>query len=299
MTDVKDLLSSLNPQIGESLDNFVTMETERIGKSCKRTENCDIFLRGKVSFLQFVTVTYTPAIEDLEDAFIRGVAFVCRPGQAGVDIVIPVVLPEVNKAEKRVRIAAPKVATRAIWKNSEDLLKESDGITVPLSPSDIESSEPRKLSIPGLRKRISCLCVQVKNSADNLKKADNYTNPWGAGVFSRSEVRPCMSVKHVLWSNASADITHRWVNSYCSLTVFHGITVPKESSPDPGQQKQFDEDHQKLTDLVSISLDTASNSLFQILKESEKRRATEIFPVVYKLKSPRSVRRRFRTFRIR
>jgi hypothetical protein len=284
MTTVKDLLCSLNPEVKTSLTCFLARinpnEVSQLSKEAAMV-NSNFFMRGNVSFLQFINITYTPTTEDLEDAFIRGVAFICRAGQAGVDIVIPVVLPENAVVGNVDTFAAPKIAKQGVWKNSEDFFRESNGISAPVSADDAQASQQQKLSIPGLRERISCLCVQVVNSPLNLKKANRFASPWGAGFFDK-HVRPCMSVKHLLWSTAKSDLTHNWINEFCSLTVFHRITIPKESSDDAATQKQLDDDHQRLTDVISVLLHTAANGLYQIRNLADKLQAATLFSAAYK-----------------
>ena len=59
----------------------------------KSQSDLNDLLRGTVSFNQFIEVSYTPSVSDLLCAYLLGVGIMCRRNQAGVDLVIPVMLP--------------------------------------------------------------------------------------------------------------------------------------------------------------------------------------------------------------
>lgn len=51
------------------------------------------FLSGKMFFTHYIGCSYTPTLADLAEFFKRGAAVLCKTNQAGVDMIIPVLLP--------------------------------------------------------------------------------------------------------------------------------------------------------------------------------------------------------------
>jgi hypothetical protein len=51
------------------------------------------FLSGKLFFTHYIGCNYTPTLADLAEFFKRGAAVLCKTNQAGVDMIIPVLLP--------------------------------------------------------------------------------------------------------------------------------------------------------------------------------------------------------------
>jgi hypothetical protein len=272
LTSVTELMNVLNPAYLTSLD---AAKANKSVSDLART-NLDLILQGQVSFLQFIDMTYTPSIEDLEDAFLRGIAFVCRPGQAGVDLIIPVLLPE-NTGFGNYRFECRKQANKNVWPDSRDCFKGTNGQRVFSKDGEIANSltKVKKLTYGLSRTRISCLCVQVKNSYTNDASANTFTNPWSAGIFTDYQPRPSLSVKHVLWSHAEIKVTHDYADPYALLTVFHRLTVPGINEP-------ISKEHMELLNLLQDLLNTTKNPLIQVPTLQDKIIATTLTPASYK-----------------
>jgi hypothetical protein len=280
LTTVSELLSKLNPAsmtgLSEALEKILIVDVPSIKVSRK---NLDVLLQGKLSFLQFIEITYTPTIPDLVDAFLRGVAFVCRAGQAGVDLVIPVLLTK--RYSRDPMFDKPSRASRSIWPDSGSVLRESTssgeyaseepGIEMKEMDALLQEIEAKKLTAnidPG---QMTCLCIQVKNSSQNLNDQDTYTNPWGAGILGESDTsRPSLSVKHVLGGDPK--LSYRLLDSMTYMTVFHGIQTPGIAP-----------EVEILRDLIAVLLDTYANPLVHIDPMYAKVRSTALSPASFKI----------------
>ncbi len=95
---VRDLLCKV---VGDSrqleLDQVLFRDprsSERQGANEDDSQQRNIILEGMVNFNHFTQVYYTPTRRDLLHCLIRRAAVVCKRGQVGVDLIIPVALPE-------------------------------------------------------------------------------------------------------------------------------------------------------------------------------------------------------------
>jgi len=177
-------------------------------------------LDGVTSFVSFIEVMYTPNVQDLLAAFLLGFALICRAGQAGVDIVIPVLLGSPISPEGPVWKHRGKHIP-GVFRDNESLVfegvdteqrddtfgslaemrawKEKDSIASKL----LEGFPPD--FVAELLQKMSCICLQVKNSSQNRSADDEGIDPkracfrdldgtWKHRVWSK----PFIAVKHVL-----------------------------------------------------------------------------------------------------
>jgi hypothetical protein len=77
----------LQELVGDDLDNIIRSQNQFTGDIYR-------FLQGKVFFTHFINCSYTPTLGDLVDFFKRGAAILCKNNQKGIDMIIPVLLPQ-------------------------------------------------------------------------------------------------------------------------------------------------------------------------------------------------------------
>jgi hypothetical protein len=261
LISVKDLLLHLHSDSVSSLARASKMKSQSV------ESDMEAFLSGKTSFSQFIDVKYTPCVEDLLDAFLLGAAIICRPGQAGVDLVIPVMLPPSGSesAVEQSFSSQAKLSTDRSFKKIPGVFQDSSAIVFDgLDKSAMQKKDPYFGSIADMRKnwraktsmtskllsetadanvyqslleRMSCICINSKNSDENSASESDKISPdfahfcdvagtWGNASWSK----PFVSIKHVLHS---AKASLRPMPHNASTPLRHGLIL-----------KGFDEDKQ-------------------------------------------------------
>jgi hypothetical protein len=178
-------------------------------KSNKMNETCihanlDSLLKGETSFCQFVDIENTPNLAQLKEGFYKGCAFIARPLQAGVDILIPVrikgttSLETFAEFENSARPAKSNIFPTADSKILETVVSSNESVEES-KINGIRESWNIKISdlVEGSNEHVyTAICIQCKNSTsekDDLYKVDLTF----AGVDGASDL-PCIAIKHSL-----------------------------------------------------------------------------------------------------
>jgi hypothetical protein len=125
----------------------------------------------------------------------------CRKGQAGVDIVIPVVLPAEPLANTLYDYDRIDKAERSTWTDSMDEFIESDDDLDDSAVIEMKKfAEKMKQQEPGNfpDSLVSCICIKVTNFPDDKLVDQNFCNPWGARIFCKDNRIPALTIKHIL-----------------------------------------------------------------------------------------------------
>eukprot|EP01041_Mallomonas_annulata_P004784 gene4784-9520_t len=73
-------------------DFLKCMNTRCIPANISRNQNISSILDGLIAFNHFSEIEYTPTIEDITKLFLRQTAIQCKRDQAGIDLIIPILL---------------------------------------------------------------------------------------------------------------------------------------------------------------------------------------------------------------
>ena len=208
---VRDLLSRMHE------DSVATLTS---GTESARMPMLERLLSGRLNYSHFVKVNFTPTIEDIRLAYLRGQAFACPNGQAGIDLLIPVELPSDTKVvSPTLFTTGERRAGGGIFENNDNLLSseysEYDG-TSKFSRKRPISIDPRLLAniIDNVKTTQSpvvpdnCqihLCnfgfvqIQVKNTIDNENAEDKKNHPGNCGILETNTINiPFLAIRHVL-----------------------------------------------------------------------------------------------------
>ena len=198
---VSDFLESLH---SESLSNLSGSEEDK-----------EAVLQGRMSFSHFIQLEYTPTKRDLLDLFIRGAAACCKAGQAGVDLIIPILMkPSVDEA----RQYRGTKAGRGVYENCDALMSADysrivDGAFITggmtnhhpdISAAVAEVGRSRRTEIQQSAEisesNISFLLCQVKNRASVKVGADPKLKPAYCGICESGEkqTQPYLAIRHEL-----------------------------------------------------------------------------------------------------
>jgi len=237
-SDSVNVLQKRNEENSRNFSKKVFSELDLDIKSL--SDDLSDLLAGQVSLIQFMEVKYTPRVEDLLDGFLMGVGILCAAGQAGVDIIIPVMLPEERTSKytseqlaefvkRYVKTTDDKLGgifkdnVNAVFEdlpnlkdqNFEDLGNVQDMRRKWRSMTSIAvqlfGGEEGQAYIQALLARMTCICIQVKNAESSDSDVDPDVNPsFGRfrglnGTWENPKcVNPFIAIKHVLQSPKAA-----------------------------------------------------------------------------------------------
>jgi hypothetical protein len=155
-----------------------------VEKDTHRLHNLEMLLDGEVSFCQFIDIEATPNLKMIKEGFYGGTAFISRPNQAGVDILIPVRISK-SKSFKSFVLDKSVPAERGIFRNSHDILLAASTLLPDPNANLSKIPEPilskLKLALKYSLVDIitnhddfwySAICIQSKNT-DRDDPADN------------------------------------------------------------------------------------------------------------------------------
>jgi hypothetical protein len=170
-----------------------------------RGHNLSRLAEGQVSYSQFIDIENTPNLLQLKEAFYRGIAYVSKPLQSGVDLYIPIRVPfdESGISYKVCENDTASKSSSGVHSNANSSYLET------VKGKEIERNEeslPKILEIYNLQISdlvdgsddfwYTALCVQCKNQSSSRSSDDYGIDLVSSGVATKSI--PCLSVKHVL-----------------------------------------------------------------------------------------------------
>jgi hypothetical protein len=206
---VKQLLHSLHREAFDALSRVNPGDSE-----------LQRLMSGKLSFSHFTHKNFTPNKKDILKSFLRAEAIVCMPGQAGIDLIIPVLLAKRHTPSNVEYGGSKDEAIRGIkrfndnsFTNSCTILKAVDGAA--FVTDEVDRCEPETTSklwdsvksttadLSGQADEIdvnlvSFILIQVKNRIKPSKEADSNINPYYAGIFERKQklTEPFLAIRH-------------------------------------------------------------------------------------------------------
>jgi len=205
-------LRSMTAADCEAMSN--TKKKPRTDLPISRTANLRLLLQGLVSFVQFIEINYTPNVSDLLEAYLSGIAYCCRAGQAGIDLIIPVLLPESFEPKGYIPDSG-EPAKADVFKSSESLV--FDGCKFQDSNESVSIGMGMQLItdklfggghgdyVKSLKAHMSSISVQVKSRNEDIPSANKYIHPNYARVVdvdgsweSPGWSKPFLAIKHVL-----------------------------------------------------------------------------------------------------
>jgi hypothetical protein len=181
-----------------------------------------LILDADLTFSHFLNIENTPSLDQLEEAFYRGFAFISNPYQAGVDIYIPIrIKGTVAACEQNYQY----FANRSVFSNAHKIFDEK------LSPVELPQARIDKLTFAAnfrmfsvVQKQAesiySAICIQCKNTAESFISDDVYIDLASSGVPNAADI-PCLAIKHVLRSSDNSIESM----AYQDKPYRHGIVI--------------------------------------------------------------------------
>eukprot|EP01041_Mallomonas_annulata_P010203 gene10203-21267_t len=211
---VRDFFNTINSECVNAIENVPNTNNECDNAIENVSTSTPPIFNGIMSFNHFTEVKYTPSVEDLTKFFLRMSALQCQVGQAGIDLIIPVLLPQ---GEYTQTVVAPSTSTRGTKGHNEDLFnKEVFTESVlgnklnlkKLSSQNKDISEhwsffQRPCDIPHGSEitpdRMSFILIQVRNKQGDGQSKDAHINPFYAGIIRDKKIKnPYISMKILL-----------------------------------------------------------------------------------------------------
>ena len=177
-------------------------------------------LQGTMSFSHFIQLEYTPTERDLLDLFIRGAAACCKAGQAGVDLIIPILMKPAT-GQRRNRKYQGHRARRGVTADCDDLMTcqfsrlvdgvLSEGAVTRKQPeiflqiqTAANSSDEPSVGTEISEANISFLLCQVKNRIEPDAADDDKLDPVYCGLVDslQSIEQPYLAIRHELRCSA-------------------------------------------------------------------------------------------------
>jgi hypothetical protein len=229
---VKALLDFIHSDAIETLKNDAK----------RREKNLSMLLNGEVSYCQFIDIENTPDMNQLEDGFYGGTAFIARPNQAGVDMFIPVRVLKTKKHPQfncNLKGDLSKPAKNGRFINADDILRATSRLVpndqnIEVKPATLETlksamnfSLADKVEDKGAY-LYSAICIQSKNSTTDSTEANKGIDLRFSGVITAEAKNiPCISIKHVLRCDPQIDIMKGEGRPYRHGIVIRGLDSEK------------------------------------------------------------------------
>eukprot|EP01041_Mallomonas_annulata_P003338 gene3338-6605_t len=283
---VRDFLKAINNCVIEMEKDEVTSERED-----KPLTPLPPICNGIMSFNHFTEVKYTPSIRDLTTFFLRMSAVQCKTGQPGIDLIIPVLLPEGKYTHTDCGPKPSKIGTKGHNDDLFNFCKVFTESSMPGSKFDVKniSEENKKLlntwnsfqrpyddNIPGdcemtpddMEDRMSFILIQVRNKTDDGKSKDVGINPFYANIVRNKNFKnPYVSMAIVLrgeeeegdvrvTSSPDNRVLHIGINSLQSFSFLSTAAIEMllkllDTSPDP--LPFFNNEAQERFEIASLS----------------------------------------------
>ena len=209
-----------------SVSDFIkSLHSQSLSNISGTVQDKEAVLQGRMSFSHFIQLEYTPNKRDLLNLFIRGAAACCKAGQAGVDLIIPILME--RSALRATKYPGVK-AGRGVYANCDALMSadysqlvgglvktgkvtlkdhkfSSELRTVGLSRSERVADTTGDIT----EANISFLLCQVKNRVDPDENDDAKLTPVYCGVVESGEVtkQPYLAIRHELRTLSKTDAT--------------------------------------------------------------------------------------------
>ena len=208
-----------------------TLESEFQANSIDpRAHMLQSLLSASVNFSHFVKISYTPTLEDLRLAYLRGCAFACADNQVGIDLIIPLKLERkptqlshsyMTRRRSLLVTKGEKSPQGGVFPNNDALLKADIAQFVTAKNGQCErkrvindDAELIKKTAKHLRRRqypkeppgtefplneISFGKIQTKNTPSSNNKADLKMHPGNCGIMDPNTIdRPFFALRNNL-----------------------------------------------------------------------------------------------------
>ena len=107
-------------------DSISTLKAKKLKSSSPRAKMLQTLLSASLNFSHFVKICYTPTVQDLRSAYLRGCAFACADNQAGIDLIIPLKLDKKITNSECVFKTTGEQAPQDGFFNDNDALLETE-----------------------------------------------------------------------------------------------------------------------------------------------------------------------------
>jgi hypothetical protein len=223
-----------------------------------------------MSFSHFVKIEFTPERKDLLKYFLRGAAICCKAGQAGIDLIIPILLPPVTGNAPTV-IARGSAAVKRASKCSDSLLKRETRKFI----SGVFTTSPYRDSTPHITRKLaqtilsrekaslppesgifeldnmSFLLIQVKNRKTSESESDAHLGVVYPGLIDAGDHSPpYLAIRHELRLSPGLELMEKVVGRVG--LVMKGLS--EETSP--CLKYRSEEGDRKVSELIGQILDT-------------------------------------------
>ena len=162
-------------------------------------------------FTHFVPLRYTASKVDLLRCINRGAAIQCKRGQAGIDLILPVILPHSFDEQEHMQEDSQRPFlvdfdndTVDSWPNFEDSNATPPEVTTSTQPLNVNT--PNKLvmfspmnskDVIGLDKRVTCILIQCRNyqgSHDSQKALARQSVSMSSSGIAESTTSPFLTL---------------------------------------------------------------------------------------------------------
>jgi hypothetical protein len=194
------------------LDHAVEAERQK-----RHVLQLERLLNGSLSFSHFSRVRFTPRKKEILRAYLRGQALVCMDGQAGIDLIIPVLLDAGHTTYMcSDDIHSGDVAPSGVRHSNDEMFLDhatslKDGIVkrVPVKIDDIsiveqmlgdddEYSDPESAArAQAWQERISFILIQVENRLHISNIDDESIDPFYSGILEKKgSLQPYLAIRN-------------------------------------------------------------------------------------------------------